>query len=456
MSFPSRRAHRLPSILAAAGLAVTVLLSGCSGPGGGGQSGGSTDSGTQADIDAALEKGAGITMWAWGPQYQAEVDAFNKSHPKMKVTLQNQGSGTDQYTKLQNVIKAGSGIPDIAQIEFSVAPQFALGGSLTNLNSFGVQSMKDKFSESSWQGSAFNGALYGLPQDAGPMAMFYRKDVFDKYGLTVPKTWDEYVETGKKLRKADPSKYLAADAGDAGATNGLIWQAGGRPYKTTGENVSVNLADEGSKKYVSMESQLIADGLVDTKTAGFTPEWNAGLLNGKYATLVTGAWAAGTLQRRIPDASGKWRVAPMPQYAAGDKATGSTGGSLSAVMKASPNKLAAIGFLQWMSASPEAQKIWTDMGGFPCASATLSSEAWLGIEVPYFGGQKINQIFAESANNVGTGWEFLPFQAYANSIFADNAGQAYTKQTDLAAGLANWQKAIVAYGNSQGFKVTSA
>ena len=54
------------------------------------------------------------------------------------------------------------------------------------------------------------------------------------------------------------------------------------------------------------------------------------------------------------------------------------------------------------------------------------------------------------------GWEFLPFQAYANSIFADNVGQAYTKQTDLLTGLQNWQKAIVGYGNSQGFKVNAS
>ncbi|HEX8508886.1 MAG TPA: sugar ABC transporter substrate-binding protein, partial [Propionibacteriaceae bacterium] len=450
----SNGARRLSTSIAAAGLATTLVLTGCSGPGGGGGAGGATDSGSQSDIDAALDKETQLTFWAWGPQYQAVVDAFNKAHPKVKVTLQNQGSGTDQYTKLQNVIKAGSGIPDISQIEFSVSPQFALGGSLLDLNSFGLQSMKDKFSESSWGASQFNGALYGLPQDAGPMAMFYRKDVFDTYGLTVPKTWDEYIAAARKLKKADSSKFIAADAGDAGATNGLIWQAGGRPYKTEGDQVTVSFDDEGTKKYAKTYSPLIEERLVDTKTAGFTPEWNSGLANGKYATLVTGAWAAGTLQRRIPDATGKWRVAPMPKFAAGDEVTGQTGGSLSAVMKASPNKAAAIGFVQWMASSPEASKIWTELGGFPCTTATLTSQEWLNIEVPYFGNQKINQVFAQSAEQVGQGWQFLPFQAYANSVYADTVGQAYVGETSLLSGLQAWEKSITNYGNSQGFKVS--
>ncbi|MFB6978838.1 hypothetical protein [Streptomyces scopuliridis] len=36
---------------------------------------------------------------------------------------------------------------------------------------------------------------------------------------------------------------------------------------------------------------------------------------------------------------------------------------------------------------------------------------------PYFGGQQANKIFADSANNVGTGWSYLPYQVYANSVF---------------------------------------
>ena len=50
------------------------------------------------------------------------------------------------------------------------------------------------------------------------MAMFYNKEVFDKYKLEVPKTWDEYTAMAKKLHAADPTKVLVAVAagGDGG------------------------------------------------------------------------------------------------------------------------------------------------------------------------------------------------------------------------------------------------
>ena len=49
---------------------------------------------------------------------------------------------------------------------------------------------------------------------------------------------------------------------------------------------------------------------------------------------------------------------------------------------------------------------------------------------------------------------YLPFQVYANSIFGDTVGQSYADKSDLNAGLTGWQKAIVEYGNEQGFTVT--
>src|SRR5699024_11394998 len=72
----------------------------------------------------------------------------------------------------------------------------------------------------------------------------------------------------------------------------------------------------------------------------------------------------------------------------------------------------------------------------------------------YFGGQKINEIFAESASNVGEGWEYLPYQAHANSLFSDTVGQAYVSSVPLLEALDHWQEASISYGDSQGFSVS--
>ena len=48
------------------------------------------------------------------------------------------------------------------------------------------------------------------------------------------------------------------------------------------------------------------------------------------------------------------------------------------------------------------------------------------------------------------GWSYLPFQVYANSIFPDTVGQAYTGKSSLSAGLQAWQQQSASYGTQQG------
>jgi len=452
MSAIPRAARRVTAPLVL-GVAATLALSACAGPTGSAPTETAEAEFTQDDIDAALDEGADLTFWAWGPQYQSVVDAFNAEYPNMNVTLQNNGSSNDEYSKLQNVLAAGSGIPDVVQIEFNAMPQFALGESIVDFNTFGLGSMEDEFTTAAWSASEYNGGLYGLPQDGGPLTMFYRADVFEQFGLEVPTTWDEYVETARALKAADPNRYMMADAGEGNVVNALIWQAGGRPYSVDGTEIGIDYSDEGSERWVDVWTPLIEEDLVDTATAGFTPEWNAGLANGSYATWITGGWGAGTLQRRIPEAAGLWRAAPLPQYSADEFVTAQTGGSLTAVTEASENQLAGVGFTQWLASAPEAQEIWVGEGGFPAGTLTTESEDWLGTPVEYFGGQEINRIFADSAESVGEDWQFLPFQTYANSIFADTVGQAYAGNTDLASGLAEWQDSLLSYAQTQGFTV---
>ncbi len=98
-------------------------------------------------------------------------------------------------------------------------------------------------------------------------------------------------------------------------------------------------------------------------------------------------------------------------------------------------------------------QIRLDGGAFPATVADLNSDAFLNKEFPYFGGQKINQVLAESAKDVVPGWQTLPYQVYANSIFGDTVGKAYLGQATLVEGLKAWQDASADYGNSQGFSV---
>lgn len=437
-------------------VAISVGLTACS-PGGSStnESGaGAKQLATASQIEAALQKPTTLTVWGWAPQDAPVIAAFEKAYPKIKINLQNVGSSGTEYTKLQNVIKAGSGVPDVAQIEYNALPSFVLNKSLVNLAQYGQAKNKSKFSDASWEAVNVLGGIYGVPQDTGPLEMFYRPDVFNSLGLSVPQTWDEYIADAKKIHEANPENYITADTGEPNILNGMIWQAGGRPYSTSGTKVSINLQDNGTKRFSSMWGQLVSQGLVDTTVPTFTPDWFTGLANGKYATLITGGWGSGSLINHVPTATGKWRAALLPQYKKGEQANGQTGGSTSAVLAASKHKLAAVGFAQWFSQNKEANQIWVANGATPSMTAVLNSPDWLNQHVDYFGGQQIYKVFAEATRQVSPGWQFLPYQVYANSIVGDSVGQEYAKHGDLQAGLTKWGESLKKYGASQGFTIT--
>jgi multiple sugar transport system substrate-binding protein len=444
---------------AAVGLAVAGALAACSSSTSSSApaSGASAASGSSAPASsgaAALQTPTTLTWWAWAPQDKQLVTAFEKLYPKVKINLVNAGTGTAEYTKLQNAIKAGSGVPDVAQIEYYALPQFALGGSLANLSSDGLGSDQSQFSTGVWDSVNVNGELVGLPQDTGPMALFYNKTIFDKYKLAVPTTWAQYVADAKKLHAANPKEYITNDTGDAGFTTSMIWAAGGHPYLTSGtKNVTIDLADAGTQKFVNMWSPLVSGGLVAPITPWGT-QWYTGLANGSIASLVTGGWMGVDLETGVTGASGQWRVAPIPQWTAGASADSENGGSSDAVLSASKNQAAAAAFLQWVSTGQGAQ-LSASTGDFPASTAILNSASFVGQKPAYFGGQAINQVLSQASSDVLTGWSYLPFQVYANSIFSNTVGQAYTGKSSLSAGLQAWQQQSATYGTQQGFSITS-
>ncbi|HEX8507953.1 MAG TPA: sugar ABC transporter substrate-binding protein [Propionibacteriaceae bacterium] len=439
---------------ATAALAATALLAtgaACGGGGGGGGGAAPEAQGNAADVDAALQAGGTLTYWSWTPSAEAQVAAFEKAYPKVDIKLVNAGTGQTHYTKLQNAIKAGSGAPDVAQIEYFALPQFALAKSLVDLNAYGFGSFKDQYSPGPWSSVAINNGLFGLPQDSGPMAMFYNKTVFDKHKIAVPKTWDEYIAAAKKLNAADPKAFMVNDTGDAGFTTSMIWQAGGRPFQTNGSEVTVNLQDEGSKKWANTWNPLVQDKLVST-VPGWTDDWFKSIGNGSIATLLAGAWMPGVLESSAKPGAGQWRVAPLPTYD-GAPANAENGGGAQSVLAQSKSQALAAGFVKWLNNDKESIKVFLKSGGFPATTADLTSPSFLSYSSKYFGGQKINQVLAPGAEAVSPGWNYLPYQTYANSVFPDTVGQSYAKRVDLNTGLQAWQKSLVDYGTEQGFTV---
>jgi multiple sugar transport system substrate-binding protein len=444
----SIRTTRTLRAVAATGV-VALGLAACSG---GGDSGSDSAGGSAEDVAAALEEGGSLTVWAWEPTLEQVVADFEAEHPDVDVELVNAGTGNDQYTALQNAIAAGKGVPDVAQVEYYALPQFALSDAVADLTSFGADELDGTFTPGPWNAVQQGEGIYGLPMDSGPMALFYNTEVFEQHGVEVPTTWDGFVEAARALHAADPDVYITNDTGDAGFATSMIWQAGGQPFQVDGTDVTIDLADEGSTQFAETWQTLIDEDLL-APVSSWSDEWYQGLGNGTIATLAIGAWMPANLESGVPDGAGKWRVAPLPQWEEGASASAENGGSALSVPAESENQALAYAFLEYANAGDGVQTR-VDGGAFPATTAELESEEFQGYESEYFGGQKINEVLAQSASDVVEGWSYLPFQVYANSIFNDTVGQAYVSGTPLTQGLQDWQDASAAYGEEQGFTVS--
>jgi multiple sugar transport system substrate-binding protein len=136
--------------------------------------------------------------------------------------------------------------------------------------------------------------------------------------------------------------------------------------------------------------------------------------------------------------------------------SGNWGGSTSAVLKQSANKTAAAVFTQFLNSDPASTKMLaTKQFLFPATQALLSDETFTKQQLAFYGGQAVNEVFAQISATVPTNFTWSPFQDFVYSSANDTLGKAITNRQDLTPSLASWQDAVVAYAKKQGFTVTS-
>jgi multiple sugar transport system substrate-binding protein len=439
-----------------AGVAAAVALDACSGSG---STTGTTTTATvsQAEIDTAMKTPTTLTFWTWVPNISQEVALFEQKYPAIKVNVVNAGQSSAQYTKLRTALTAGKGAPDLAQIEFSYIPTFTITDSLVDLRPYGASADKGKFVDWVWQQvTGSNGEIYAYPQDTGPMGMLYREDIFAAHGIDVPTTWDDFAAAARKLHAADPGIYLTnMSDNESGAWQGLMWQAGARPYTVRGTSVGLAVDDAASKKVAGYWGGLVSEGVVSTDP-DFTNTWYTGLNTGKYATWLTAAWGPVFLTGTAKATIGKWRAAPLPQWEQGQSNSGNWGGSTTAVIKDTQHAIAAAKFAEFLNTDPATTAMFNTVQSlFPSTTALLSSPSFAGLKPAFFGGQQVNKLFAGISSTIDVGWQWPPFLDQAVTDWTATVGKALGNKGDVAAATGQWQSQLVGYAKSQGFNVTA-
>ncbi|MFJ9963434.1 ABC transporter substrate-binding protein [Streptomyces avermitilis] len=410
-----------------------------------------------SDDDSDARSGpASLTYWTWTPGMDKVVDLWNKGPGKKQqitVTVKKQASGDTLVTKILTAHKANKA-PDLVQAEYQALPTLVSNDALADISK-NAGDAKGKFAEGVWQQTTLgSAAVYAIPQDIGPMMFYYREDLFKKYGLTVPTTWEQFAKTARALKQKAPDMDLTTfSSNDSGLFAGLAQQAGAKWWTTSGQKWKVGINDAASQKVADFWGGLVKEGAIDNQPM-YTPSWNKALNTGKQIAWVSAVWAPGTLTSGAPDTKGKWKMAPLPQWGDSDSVTGSWGGSSTAVTTDSKHRAAAAKFATWLNTDPKAlTALAKESGIYPAATTAQTSDAFQ--EPPaFFSNQpdfypqaaKIAKTTAPSA------WG--PNVNVAYTTFKDAFAAAAKNKSDFGAALTKMQDDTVADLKKQGFEVS--
>lgn len=373
--------------------AAALVLSGCSAP---------ATSALSTDCKPA-GKNVTLNFWGWGNSWKDATALWNKSHPKIQVTYNEIPSGgSGGYQKMLNAVKAGSA-PDDALVEFDTLPQFRSQNALVDIaGCLAAAKLPAKAIAPAVLSQAQLGdpkTVWNVPGIGGPMALYYRADLFKKYGIDVPKTWEDYAADAVKVHQADPSVYLGNfSTTDAPWFAALAAQAGAKWFQTSGGKWSVNVDDAATKKVTTLWSDLLNKGAVST-LSDFTPAWGAALANGTLLSWPSAVWGAGIVQSNAPDLSGDWAVAQLPNWDSSSTVSSLWGGGGLSVLKGSKYPYEAAQFAYWIATDKDSIALQAKTGTFPTVPSLLSLPVY-GEPNPYYGNQVIYKEFSTSTDNL--------------------------------------------------------
>lgn len=445
------------SLLAASAAGLGGLLAGCSKSSTPASPAASTGAGASSAASSGSQTTASgtvkLTMWSWATNLSQVVAIWNKANPNIQVSVSNVAQGDPEVTKVLTANKAGNG-PDIFHAEYQALPVLVAAGAASDLSDV-YAGIKDKFSQATWDLVSFGGKQYGIPQDVGPMGLFYRTDLFKQFGLTVPTTWDEFAATAKDLHQKDPKRYLTTfSSGDPGWFAGLSEQAGAQWWTNKGSAWTVAINDAATTKVANYWDGLLTSGVIQGQPM-YTPQWNSAMSNGTLLAWPSAVWGAGVLEGVAPSTKGKWAMVPMPQWTAGANATGYWGGSSDAISTKTKHRAEAVQFLTWLNTSTEAVDALISIGGlYPAAVGGQASTelnkapAFMPNQPNYF---KVAQDYTKGAR----GFTWGPDVNVTYNAYTDAFAKAITGKTPFTGALSAVQAATVADMKHLGYSVSS-
>ncbi|PDT08342.1 MULTISPECIES: extracellular solute-binding protein [unclassified Rhizobium] len=343
---------------------------------------------------SAFAEPANLTIWSWNVAASAlksTLPGFNKQFPDIKITVEDLGNSQVFDKTLAACAAGGEGLPDIVSIENFEAEIFwsRFPDCFANLKELGYTAdIQAKFPDFKRTELEVGDVAYAMPWDSGPVAVFYRRDLYEKAGVdpSTISTWDDFIAAGKKISAANPGVVMAqADFnGDSEWFRMIANEQGCGYFSTDGQNITINqpacVASLQKVKEMKDAGTLTSanwDEKIQANTAG------------KAASQLYGGWYEGTVRSTSPDLKGKWGVYRMPSLTADGPHAANLGGSSLAISATSANKEAAWKFVNYALGTNEGQVTMLKEFGLVPSLLSAEKDPFVNEAQPYWGGQKV-------------------------------------------------------------------
>ncbi len=217
--------------------------------------------------------------------------------------------------------------PDVAlSVTGDRAYQFGLRNAIEPLSNFSdfKEYISDKFLDSAFESYIYDGKVYGMPETQEFYVLLYRKDIFEKLQLTVPKTWDDLAELMPTLRRSGMNFYMPLSSQTGTKSLAYIAPFYFQAAIASGENPDYCLWSEdgtgvrfnnetGIRAFQTLTDLYLLYGLQNNMPSfynnfryGVTP-----LGIGTFSNYVQLLYAA-------PEIAGQWGVAPALGFTGSD------------------------------------------------------------------------------------------------------------------------------------------
>ena len=305
---------------------------------------------------------------------------------------------TNLFEKELIDLKSRTGAYDLIMLDDPWFPRFAVENVLTELTPLlqkrGQSGPDSDFVEASLSVCRHpyqTGALYALPYVGNSQLFFYRKDLFEKYSLRPPATWDDVRTAAVTIQEKEtggangPKVYgyvMRAAQGNAAVADfmPIFWAFGGEMFDDGGKP-TVN----SQKGIAALEFMMELGKYSPPGYASFNAdEVGAHLLQGTAAMSIN--WPVWISPFSDPSRSkviGKMEFTVLP--AAEKQGQAEIGNWLIAIPRYSKNAEAAMDFLLWAT-SPEQMKR-SALRGNPPTRRSLFNDAGLVAKNPAYPAQ---------------------------------------------------------------------